>query len=499
LTPLTKARVAHPGQHATQAPAESAPITILGVPFDNVTTSGAIALIEQMVASGRPHYLVTPNVDFLVQAYHDVELRRILIESHLVLCDGTPLLWASRWLGNPLPERVAGSDLVPLLMRLAEQQGYKVFFLGGSPEAAALAVAKLQQNHPDLKISGHYSPPFRDLLDMDHEEIRRRIEQSRPDLLLVCFGCPKQEKWMAMHYRSLRVPVSIGVGGTIDFLAGRLARAPLWMQRSGTEWLFRLLQEPRRLFKRYVNDFWHFGRLLALQLWRMRSRRRNHSSASDNPTIDSAEGVQEIRPPDWLDAEVARESFPFWDELLAKESHRLLDLSNVRFIDSTGMGLLVKLQKRSALQGRKLVLVAPSEAAKRAIDSMRLSQFFVCARDREEARKLIGKANGQQAVRAAGQDSCRILSWQGEVTAATSEAVWAATEQFITDQPPHSELQIDLSDVRFIDSTGIGLMVRAKKRASLRGKTVRFTGAQADALNVISLARLEEYFFGRDV
>src|SRR5690349_14579030 len=196
------------------------PIAILGVPFDNVTTAETIDLIQRMVASRQPHYLVTANVDFLVQAQEDVELRRIMFDAHLVLCDGTPLVWASRLLGNPLPERVAGADLVPLLMRVAEEKEFRIFFLGATPESAQRAVDNLKLRHPKLVIAGHYSPPFGKLLEMDHDEIRRRITEARPDLLFVSFGCPKQEKWIAMHYLSLGVPVSVGVGATIDFLAG---------------------------------------------------------------------------------------------------------------------------------------------------------------------------------------------------------------------------------------------------------------------------------------
>jgi N-acetylglucosaminyldiphosphoundecaprenol N-acetyl-beta-D-mannosaminyltransferase len=174
-------------------------IALLGVPFDNVTTQETICLVEQMVASRKPHYLATANVDFLVQAMHDVELRRILVDAHLVLCDGTPLLWASKLLGNPLPERVAGSDLIPLLLNIAAQKNYKVFFLGASPVSIERAVQNLRVQHPDLVVAGHYSPPFRDLLEMDHEEIVCRIRKAKPDLLLVAFGCPKQEKWIAMY------------------------------------------------------------------------------------------------------------------------------------------------------------------------------------------------------------------------------------------------------------------------------------------------------------
>jgi N-acetylglucosaminyldiphosphoundecaprenol N-acetyl-beta-D-mannosaminyltransferase len=454
-------------------------------------------MIERMVASGRPHYLVTPNVDFLVQASQDVELRRILMEAHLVLCDGTPLLWASRLLGNPLPERVAGSDLVPLLMRLAAEKGYRIFFLGGSQETAELAVAKLRQKYPKLAIAGQYSPPFRDLLEMDHAEIRRRIQEARPDLLLVCFGCPKQEKWMAMHYRSLGVPVSMGVGGTIDFLAGRLARAPIWMQRTGTEWLFRMAQEPRRLLRRYAKDFWYFGRLITAQWWRMRRRSGPRNRDASAQTVQNPAGIQEIQLPEWVDAEAARQSASLWKNFLAVENDRLLDLSKVRFIDSTGIGLLVRLRKQTALQGRRLVLIAPGDDVRRALDLMRLTPFFLLAQTRDEALALIERAAAEPAslISQPGSSS-GVLLWQGEITAANADAVWATTEHFINTAPERAEQKIDMAGVGFIDSTGIGLMVRARKRAATRGGALRFTGVQPHVLNVVRISRLEGFLLG---
>jgi N-acetylglucosaminyldiphosphoundecaprenol N-acetyl-beta-D-mannosaminyltransferase len=248
------------------------PIAILGVPFDNVTRAEAIQRIEAMITSRKPHYLVTPNVDFLVQARRDIELRRILFEAHLVLCDGTPLVWASRLLGNALPERVAGADLVPSLIQVAAQKKYRLFLLGASVDSAEQAVTRLEERYPGIVIAGHYSPPFNQLLEMDHQAIRNRILAAEPDLLFVSFGCPKQEKWVAMHYRSLGVPVTAGVGATIDFLAGKVVRAPVWMQRSGTEWMFRLAQEPRRLFRRYLTDLWSFSLGIVPQWWELQAR-----------------------------------------------------------------------------------------------------------------------------------------------------------------------------------------------------------------------------------
>ena len=168
---------------------------------------------------------------------------------------------------------------MPLLIEVAARKKYRLFFLGATPDSASQAVAKLQAQFPELIIAGHYSPPFNKLLEMDHDEIKRRISEAKPDLLLVSFGCPKQEKWIAMHYRALGVPVAAGVGATIDFLAGHVKRAPVWMQRSGTEWIFRVAQEPRRLFRRYLKDLCVFGWSILAQWWQLQFR---SSKAADS-------------------------------------------------------------------------------------------------------------------------------------------------------------------------------------------------------------------------
>src|SRR5688500_3247458 len=360
----------------------AAPIAILGVPFDNVSTAETLRIIDDMVASRRPHYLVTANVDFLVQAAHDVELRRILFDAHLVLCDGTPLVWASKLLGNPLPERVAGSDLVPLLLGVAAEKGYRPFFLGASPDSMEAAVAKAKQQYPKLEFAGYYSPPFNKLLEMDHEEIRDRIMRAQPDLLFVGFGCPKQEKWINMHYRSLGVPVSIGVGGTIDFLAGRLARAPRWMQQSGTEWIFRLAQEPKRLLRRYAKDLRHFTGAIAAQCWQLRKRRRTtrkRKPAEVRPPITAP--FQVLTLPARLDFEEVHHLRQNLEPTLHPPSPVVVDLANGEFIDSTGVGLLSRLQSRARSSSNQLFLVNVPGIVERALDLMRLNDFFVTVPD----------------------------------------------------------------------------------------------------------------------
>ena len=473
-------------------------IAILGVPFDNVTTAEAADLVHQMVASRRPHYLVTANVDFLVQAQTDVELRRILFDAHLVLCDGTPLVWASRLLGNPLPERVAGADLAPLLIRIASEKNFRLFFLGGTPESTAQALANIKAQYPQLALAG-YSPPFNKLLEMDHEEIKRRITEADPDLLFVSFGCPKQEKWIAMHYQSLGVPVAAGVGGTIDFLAGHLKRAPVWMQRTGTEWLFRMLQEPRRLFRRYVKDLWVFGWSILAQWWQLQFHRASRKQAQFSAPVKAEADWQWIKLPERLDLASVRNDVLLLDQILADGRHCLLQMTKVDFIDSTGMGLLIRLQRKIRATGRQLVLLDPSPAVKRALALMRLEDFFASAPDFESAQRLIETRTLEEnrSVSTNIAKPMESLAWQGEITAANAERVWRLTEEQITSSEASTQpLVIDLSQVRFIDSTGVGVMIRARKLAQRRGAKLSFTGTQPAVQNVLRLARLDAFLLG---
>jgi N-acetylglucosaminyldiphosphoundecaprenol N-acetyl-beta-D-mannosaminyltransferase len=480
---------------ATKRPA----IAILGVPFDNITTSEALATMDSMIASREPHYVVTANVDFVVQARNDVELLRIFFDAHLVLCDGTPLVWASRMLGNALPERVAGADIVPLLIQLAAKKGYRVFLLGATPESSATAVSRLKAKYPELQTA-HYSPPFNKLLEMDHEEIRRRIVEARPDILLISFGCPKQEKWMAMHYRSLGVPVSIGVGATIDFLAGQVRRAPLWMQRSGTEWIFRLAQEPRRLFRRYVNDLWIFGFGIFFQYLRLRIMSpQGEVSRAQTPLVAPLNlpkpAFQLITLPERLDCEAIRRDVLPADASFASQGNYVLDMSQVQFIDSTGIGALIRLKKKLHENGHHLVLLCPTAFVESALRLMHLWNFFAIAHSLAETEELLAKRSEEitSSVSCSNRTSGK-FAWHGEITAANIDEVWQETSRALDEAAPGQALFLDLSDVRFIDSSGLGLMLRALKTAQSQNLTLQVIGMQPAVRNVLRLARLEGLF-----
>lgn len=493
-----EARTSGNGHPHEPLPPLEAPVTILGVPFSDITLAQTIERIEQMIHSRRSHYIVTANVDFLVQARSDVELHRILVEADVVLCDGQPLVWASRWLGHSLPERVAGSDLVPLLIKLSAERGYRVFFLGGSSEVAAQAAQNMQSLYPALKICGHYSPPYNPLLEMDHDDIAERIRAAQPDLLFVSLGCPKAEKWMFMHYRSLGVPVAIGVGGTIDFLAKRLKRAPLWMQRTGIEWLFRLLQEPRRLYSRYARDAREFGAAIFQQLWHLQWRKpRNLYCAATR--IDVAEPTwRRIHPPQALTRSVIERDARIWTRAL--KHHCLVELANVRFIDSTGIGLLIQLQRQLLEKDLCLVLLDPSNVVRNVIRILHLDFFFLVARDTIEARDLIrARLHQRRPITALSAHATLPLVWHGEITAANAEQRWTVAQTQIDSFEEYTEpITVDLSGVTFIDSTGVGLLLRTQKYAHSKAAELRFLNPQETVRNVLRLARLELLLLGNE-
>lgn len=470
--------------------ADSWPVAILGVPFDHVTIEGAIARIEAQIASQRPHYVVTANVDFLVQAHRDVELRRILLEADLVLCDGTPLVWASGWLGNRLPERVAGSDLVPALLQKAATNGRRVFFLGAAPGVAAEAAARLRTEYPSLNIVGHYAPPFADLLDMDHAQIVQRIRDAQPDILLVSFGCPKQEKWIAMNYRALGVPVAIGVGATIDFLAGRVKRAPEWMRRSGTEWIYRLVQEPRRLFRRYANDLLCFGPTMAAQWCRLFSR----TDGGTEPRTISLPAADwcGVDPGESFTRHSLDQSAEFWRSIALRSAHCVVDFSKVRRIDGTGVAFLARWRKLLHARGRQLILLTPNARVRRVLQSLRLTDHFLIARDFAEAAQQAEAIAAQPAVLQDGKT--RSLAWCGEIIAANAEDVWRMTTDHVRafSGAGATLVFIDLSRLRFIDSSGAALMLRLTKWAQPLQVQVLFTRPQPNIRNVLRITRLDQ-------
>lgn len=230
-------------------------IKFMNTDIDNLTMGETLNEIDKLIQKKNCSYVVTPNVDHIVRLEKDEELQKVYKNASLILTDGKPLIWISKWYKTPIKEKISGSDLFPKVCELAANKNYTMYLLGAAEGVADTAAKNLMQKYKGLNIVGTYSPPFgfeKDKKELD--KIKEQIQKVHPDILIVGLGCPKQEKFMYHHCKELGVPISFGLGASIDFEAGNIKRAPKWMSNHGLEWLYRFSKEPKRLFKRYFVD-----------------------------------------------------------------------------------------------------------------------------------------------------------------------------------------------------------------------------------------------------
>jgi N-acetylglucosaminyldiphosphoundecaprenol N-acetyl-beta-D-mannosaminyltransferase len=225
---------------------------MLDVNIHALAMADVLGLLEQFVETRRPHQIVTVNLDFVRLARRDPAFRRAVNLADLAVADGMPLVWLSRLMGQTLPERIAGIDLLEAAAALAAGRGYRVYLLGAAPGIADAAAQELVRRYPALKIAGTYAPPHGEFSATENENMLARVRAAGADMLFVAFGAPRQDTWIREHLQGLGVPLCMGVGGSFNFLAGQQPRAPRWVQQAGLEWVHRLVHEPRRLWKRYL-------------------------------------------------------------------------------------------------------------------------------------------------------------------------------------------------------------------------------------------------------
>ncbi len=226
-------------------------IELMGCFVDNLSMEETLQTVEGFIASGKPHQHVVVNVDKIVKAQRDPDLRRIINECALINVDGMPVVWASRLLGKPLKERVAGVDLFDALIRRAAEKGWRVFLLGAKEDVVAKVRQIYASRYPQLVFAGHRNGYWK---PEEESRIVDEIALTKADLLFVAISSPKKEQFLNTYQARMKVPFAMGVGGTFDVAAGKVKRAPVWMQKAGLEWFYRFLQEPRRMFRRYFID-----------------------------------------------------------------------------------------------------------------------------------------------------------------------------------------------------------------------------------------------------
>jgi N-acetylglucosaminyldiphosphoundecaprenol N-acetyl-beta-D-mannosaminyltransferase len=236
-------------------------VNILGTHINSIRHADLLAALAQVIedwrtnlkaSSATTQVCITPTNSILA-ARKQLKVQAIYNAAEWVICDGVPVKWAASFLGTPILERITGLDLLPDLIELAHKKSFSVFLLGASPGVAEQLKNKIESEFPNCQVKGIYVPPFMTIFsEAENKKMLDAVNQAQADILLVSLTAPKQDIWIAAHKHLLQVPLSIGIGGAFEVMAGIVPRAPIWMQTSGLEWLYRLIQEPKRMYKRYL-------------------------------------------------------------------------------------------------------------------------------------------------------------------------------------------------------------------------------------------------------
>ncbi|MEN8255427.1 MAG: WecB/TagA/CpsF family glycosyltransferase [Verrucomicrobiota bacterium] len=472
------------------------PLAIFGVPFHNVDFDEAVEWVVERIRSGRPANIATANLDFVTKAWRDPELQRLLIDADLVIADGFPIVKLSPFFGPRLKNRVTGSDLVPMLAERAAREGFSVYGLGSADGVAKEALEVLKARHPKLKVAGTYSPSYAPLLEMDHRDILQRLERARPDLLFVALGVPKQDKFISMHVRGWNVPVSIGVGGSLDFITGKQKRAPVWMQKCYLEWFWRMCFNPRRLFARYVANT-RFLLSASRQMWRIRRLpdKPGGFHPLDQAAVEQLETlgavVEQFQK---LESEDA--AWQFVEGLGAAAANNIiLDIHPVPWLDSLELGALLEVNKRCRARGTRLILYAPRPKVRRLLDTCRLSDYFDTATRMDELVSIIQNLTKHRDGGTVYEEGLLTLDLPMELTAATlpdfeKQAEFVHHE--LKEQGILKTVSVDAAQLDFIDSSGLGFLIALKKATQEEGVSMSIANLSPRPRRTFEIARVDK-------
>ena len=498
-------------------------IIVLGIPVDNLDMNATVerifSMIDSFAADGVPRQVATVNVDFVVNTLtwrldriRHPELIDILRRADLVTADGMPIVWISKLLGTPLTERVTGADLVSCLTEEAARSGKSIYLLGGREGVGEAAAEILTKRYPQLRIAGIDSP----FVHVENESLEwaaeddlpiiDRINRAGPDILLIAFGNPKQEVWFHRNRKKLQVPVSIGIGGTFEFIAGTVRRAPPWIQKTGFEWLFRISQDPKRLWKRYFVGFFKFGLMMLPAIIYDRHRRRI-MKAGNNDTQDlpsgHAEPVQETICPSFKILHMPARfdvSFLHSDggpqlEEQSADTRLVLDFNDTDFIDSSGLGLLVRLWRQSSEQHRSLFFLNVGPVLERFFKLNRMWDLFqdrIFSRVEEIGSSMEDAGTRPPFSHALGMESgIAVLKLYGRLDAAQMAGL--DLDGLLADIGPTHGI-LDLSELNFVDSSGLALFIKLQKHMTRAEKQLVLCNPNDPVKQMLRITRLEKLF-----
>lgn len=490
--------------------------SILGIPIHKVSMPEVIDRIQEMIqeykADGRARYVATVNVDFLSNTWgwrpgqtRHPELLEILRQADLITADGMPLVWLSKLLGTPLPTRVTGADMVKQLAERCARNEQSIFLFGAKEGLGEIAAELLLEQYPGLKIAGTLSPYIevqgRQLVDSDERDqhIIDVINQAKPDVLLIALGNPKQEQWFQRIQQQLKVPVAIGVGGAFNFIAGSVKRAPRWVQEAGFEWLFRVAQEPRRLWKRYAIGAWNLlctaGPLLfahALQALIPKAKlipsqlsvnafRKNGrvlqvceiKLAAELSAQSCCHTVQELREADPVDALV-------------------FDFTRARRMDPEGLGCIHALCREARRRGIPISSYGVAGLNRVLLQLHRMTNITEnpIYRTRKELEAAIDgmKTINHVHLSVDDRDAFRILNVNGKLCQGRLDH---SDYVNVMEHLDGKNCIVDLSQCPFIDGSGLGFLLKVRRRLLANNRLFVLCGLNASTHQTLRIASLQ--------
>jgi len=479
-------------------------IVILGIPVDNLTMDKTVETIFHMIddygVDGRARQVATVNVDFVVNTLtwrlkniRHPELIDILRRADLVTADGMPIVWASKLLGSPLQERVTGADLVPGLAEEAAKRGKSLFLLGGRGDVGQKAADILKERYPDLKIADVYSPfvhvegeAIAEAEEAD-ESIVERINRSGADILLIGFGNPKQEVWFDRNRDKLAVPVSIGIGGTYEFIVGSVTRAPEWMQRTGLEWLFRITQDPKRLIKRYFMGLLKFGVMIWPAIFYYRYRKFLHKLTLPKQRVPGEPDVsieqvstgylKVIQLPERVDAPFLERNRERLKDEIKQAPNIVLDLNRTTFLDSSGLGFVTTARSGAIKEGKDLYL---SGVKPLLINFFKLSRVWDLFSNSSfeslpEVLRILKEKSSATAFYFVIQTEPghHLVSLFGRLDAAQMQHL---DVDAIANDIGDKNCILDLEGLDFVDSSGVAFFIRIQRHFAKQGRVCVLCG-----------------------
>lgn len=502
-------------------------LVLLGIPIHNLTMADTVGEILKMIDAyeedHRPRQIATVNVDFMVNTHNfwftksrHPELLKILRHADIITADGMPIVWASRLLGAPLKGRVTGADLVPALAEAASKHKKKIYMLGGKADVAKRAADILTESNKGLSIVGMDDAFVYTIgekladADADDQPIVDAINRSGADILLIAFGNPKQEVWFERNRHRLKVPVSIGIGGTFAFIAGEVKRAPVIMQKLGIEWIYRLIQEPKRLWKRYFVGLIKFGSMITqvlLYAYYLKfkvflcSFQKILDQEIQVSTVGSGETVfSVITLPEKLDGHSMNEAFKAID-LTAKEIKTIaMDFNSVLFIHPFALGMLVTKMIELNRMGKAFYLLSLNKTLRLFLRVNRMGEFF-------EERLFEGKDHLKNALIKEGlgehilqktfdyeiEKNARltVLRFTGRLDATQMSKHFVNVVMGHVDQ---RDSILEVSGLDFVDSTGLSLLVKLLKKSSEQKKKLILCGLTQNMKQMLHMTHLTRIF-----